>query len=240
MVLKGLLRGLLVKRYKRFFADIALDDGTVVIAHCPNTGSMKTLLGEGVYAYILPNNDPKRKLKYTLCLLELPNGALACVNTQYPNHIVREAIESKHIPELQNFDTVRAEVKYGAENSRIDLLLEQGDCKTYVEVKNVTYLHQDDGDMARFPDSVTSRGLKHLHELEREIEQGNRAVMLYLVSRTDARSFSIAGDIDPKYAAGVKRALEKGVEILPYTLSISLENDNWILLVDTLIPFKLT
>ncbi len=238
MVLKGLLRGLLVKRYKRFFADVMLDDGTVVIAHCPNTGSMKTLLGEGVYAYVLPNNDPKRKLKYTLCLLELPNGALACVNTQYPNHVVKEAIESKKIPELLEYDRVRSEVKYGAENSRIDLLLEQGESKTYVEVKNVTYLHPDDGNMARFPDSVTSRGLKHLHELEREIERGNRAVMVYLVSRTDARSFSIAEDIDPHYAAGVRHALTKGVEILPYTLSILLENDSWTLRVDTQIPFK--
>ncbi|MGL1901799.1 MAG: DNA/RNA nuclease SfsA [Fibrobacterales bacterium] len=237
MIIKGLIKGTLLKRYKRFFVDVALDTGETVVAHCPNTGSMKTLLDGTVIAYLLPNNDPKRKLKYTLYLLELSHGAIVCVNTQLPNYLVKEAIEDGVIPELNGYVAIKTEVKYGEENSRIDILLEYPEIKTYVEVKNVTYLHCNDGGVAKFPDSVTSRGLKHLHELEREVKKGNRGVMLYLVNRTDATSYSVAKEIDPAYADAAVKAQDVGVEFLPYKIFIQKIEGDWHLTIDSKLDY---
>ncbi|MGL1934690.1 MAG: DNA/RNA nuclease SfsA [Fibrobacterales bacterium] len=237
MIIKGLIKGTLLKRYKRFFVDVALETGETVVAHCPNTGSMKTLLDGSIIAYLLPNNDPKRKLKYTLYLLELSHGAIVCVNTQLPNHLVKEAIEDGIIPELSGYRAIKTEVKYGEENSRIDILLEYADTKAYVEVKNVTYLHNEDSGVAKFPDSVTSRGLKHLHELEREVKKGNRGVMFYLVNRTDAIAYGIAKEIDPAYADAAKVVQSVGVEVLPYKISVTEKKGDWHLTIGSKLEY---
>lgn len=219
-----LIKGTLVKRYKRFMADVELADGEVVTAHCPNPGAMLGLKDPGLPAYLTPAKDPNRKLKYTLEALEV-DGQLVGINTGNPNKIVKEALETAALPEFSDYKTVRPEVKYG-ENSRVDFLLTQDghsgdlpDC--YVEVKNV-HLMREAG-LAEFPDSVTARGAKHLQELSNMVAQGHRAVMFYLVQRMDADRFAIASDIDSKYATEFERAVAAGIEIVCYSCHISEE-----------------
>ncbi|MFT7433195.1 MAG: sugar fermentation stimulation protein A [Alphaproteobacteria bacterium] len=216
-----LIKAQFVKRYKRFFVDATLDDGTVITSHTNNTGSMKGLLENSPSAYFTPNNDPKRKLKFAFEMVD--NGtSLVGVNTSVPNSLVFDSIVAGDVPELTGYAHAKREVKYGKEGkSRIDVYLSDDnkpDC--YVEVKNTTLKV---GDQAQFPDAVTSRGTKHLEELILEVEKGNRAVMFYLAQRSDCTSFSTADNIDPLYAETLKKALKAGVEVLCYSCQLTLE-----------------
>ncbi|MDA0839390.1 MAG: DNA/RNA nuclease SfsA [Planctomycetota bacterium] len=209
--LSPLIPGRLIKRYKRFLADIELENGEVITAHCANPGSMLGCNRSGSKVLLSKSDNPKRKLQYSWELVKV-GRSWVCVNTALPNRIVREAIEEGKVSELKGYDTLKPEVKYG-ENSRVDLLLTFGDQLCYVEVKNVTLA---DGNVAQFPDSVTTRGAKHLRELARMVEQGHRAVMFFLVNRGDCDCAEPAGHIDPVYAETLAEAAEGGVEILAY------------------------
>jgi sugar fermentation stimulation protein A len=218
-----LIKGTLVKRYKRFMADVELPGGEIVTAHCANSGSMKSVNEPGSNVWISPARNPDRKLKFTWELIRV-GDAMVGINTALPNAIVFEAIENGTIAELQGFATMRREVKYG-KNSRIDILLENEDgAKCYVEVKNVTLKRELGADKpAEFPDGVTARGAKHLAELSDMVAEGHRAVMLYLVQRDDCEAFNLARDIDPEYGEAYDRAIKSGVEILGYTCQINPE-----------------
>ncbi len=216
-----LIAGRLIKRYKRFMADVTLENGTVVSAHCANSGSMLGVCEPGARVWLSPARNPARKLKYTWELIRV-GKTLVGINTSLANKLVREAIEAGHIPELSGYDEILGEVKYG-KNSRIDLLLEGGGGPPcYVEIKNVT-LKRDPSPAAavEFPDAVTVRGTKHLGELSAMARLGRRAVMFYLVQRQDGPAFTIAGDIDPDYAAALKVAMKAGVEILCYACKLT-------------------
>ncbi|MES0870348.1 DNA/RNA nuclease SfsA [Pseudovibrio sp. SCP19] len=206
-----LVTGRLIKRYKRFLADVTLDDsGAEITAHCANSGSMMGLKEPGIKVWLTPNDDPKRKLKYSWEMLEI-DGAMVGINTSRPNGLVEEAIEAGRIPELSGYDKLRREVKYG-KNSRIDILLEgEGDKRTYVEVKNVT-LAREDG-VAEFPDAVTARGAKHLDELADMVREGHRAAMVFLIQRDDCDALVLARDIDKKYGEAFDAAVKAGVEV---------------------------
>ncbi|WP_209835207.1 DNA/RNA nuclease SfsA [Ruegeria sp. HKCCE3926] len=200
----------LIRRYKRFLADCRLEDGSEVTAHCANPGSMMGLAEPGEKIWLEPNDDPKKKLKFGWRLVDHENGHFTGVDTSVPNRALRAALEAGEIPELAAYDTIRPEVKYG-DNSRIDFLLtEPGLPDAYVEVKSVTLSRQPG--LAEFPDSVTARGTKHLGELAAMASQGHRAIMLYLVQRTDCDRFALAADIDPAYAAAFEAAQAQGVE----------------------------
>ncbi len=202
----------LIRRYKRFLADCTLEDGREVVAHCANPGSMMGLAEPGSRIWLEPNDDPKKKLKYGWRLVDHENGHFTGVDTSVPNKALRAALEAREVPALAAYETVTPEVKYG-KNSRIDFLLTQpGLPDTYVEVKSVTLSRQPG--LAEFPDSVTARGTKHLGELAAMAAQGHRAIMLYLVQRTDCDRFALAVDIDPAYAAAFKAAQAQGVERL--------------------------
>lgn len=210
----------LVKRYKRFLADVTLDDGGLVTAHCPNPGSMMGLKDPGMRCWVSVHDDPRRKLKYTLELVEA-DGALVAMNTQNPNKIAEEAIKAGRIGPLTGYASLRREVKYG-ENSRIDLLLEDdARAPAWVEVKNC-HLMRTPG-LAEFPDSVTTRGAKHLGELSKRVEAGDRAVQLFIVQRPDCTRLSPARDLDPAYADALEAAKTAGVEILAYGCRIDLD-----------------
>ncbi len=217
-----LVRGTLIKRYKRFLADVALDGGRQVTAHCANPGSMLGLAEPGSPVWLSESDNPKRKLKFSWELVEVDIGrgpALVGINTAHPNGLVADAIDRGVIAELGGYDGLRREVRYGA-NSRIDILLESsGANPCYVEIKNV-HLMRKPG-LAEFPDSVTARGAKHLGELTRMIEAGSRAVMVYLVQREDADELALARDIDPAYGAAFDAARSAGVEALCYACSLS-------------------
>lgn len=213
-----LIKGRLIKRYKRFLADVELESGELLTAHVANPGSMMGLKEEGMTVWLSLSDNAKRKLPYSWELVEV-DGALVGINTAHPNGLVAEAIESGQVAALSGYEKVTREVKYGL-NSRIDILLSGDglpDC--YVEVKNVT-LKRDDIH-AEFPDSVTARGAKHLKELVSMVEQGHRAVMFYLIQRTDCTTFRIAADIDPAYAAAFQEAIDAGVEIICYDCHIT-------------------
>ena len=217
-----LIPGKLIKRYKRFLADVELADGTVVTAHCANSGSMLCVKDEGAKVWLSPARNPDRKLKYTWEMIQI-GETLVGINTQWPNRIAEEAVLAERIPELAGYETLRREVKYG-KNSRIDLLLEDPKRPTcYVEVKSVT-LRRGTGpdDPLEFPDAVTVRGTKHLVELSDMVKQGHRAVMLYLAQRNDGPHLSIAADIDPAYDKALKAAMKAGVEVLCYDCTLDL------------------
>ena len=219
------------KRYKRFLADVLLDSGELVTAHCPNTGSMKTCFETNTTVWLSENKDPKRKLKWTWEFCENQNGLIG-INTHRPNSIIAEAIKLGRVKELSGYDQVRLEAPYGT-NSRIDILLghpKRGQC--YVEIKNTTLLI--DGSV-RFPDAVTDRGLKHLEELEAMIRAGHRAVMVFFVNRSEGEFFTPADVIDSKYGAALRRAAKAGVEILALRAKSSVEE----LSVGEPIPVKL-
>ena len=207
-----LVPGTLIRRYKRFLADVTLSDGQEVTVHCANPGSMMGLAEPGMRVWLEPNDDPKKKLKFGWRLVEHGNGHFTGVDTAVPNRMLRSALEARQVPGLADFDTLRAEVPYG-EKSRIDFLLSRtGDPDTYVEVKSVTLSRQQG--LAEFPDSVTARGTKHLHELSHMVSQGHRAVMLYLVQRTDCDRMTLAQDIDPAYAQAWRTATAAGIETI--------------------------
>lgn len=213
---KPLIQGIILKRYKRFLSEIELPTGEIIIAHVPNTGSMKTCWHPGWKAYVSKTDNPLRKLKYTLELLH--NGeSFICINTSATNKIVKDALEQKEIPELAIYETIKSEQKIF--DSRLDFLLSTGSNKAYVEVKNVTLLGNKKS--ALFPDAITTRGQKHLNDLIKIKQVGHRAVMLYIVNRQDVNFFSVAADIDPMYSRLLKKAVNEGVEVLVYQTKIS-------------------
>ncbi|MDP1875185.1 DNA/RNA nuclease SfsA [Phenylobacterium sp.] len=224
-----LQRGNLVARYKRFLADIELDDGRTITAHCPNPGAMLGLNTPGLPVWVSVSPDPKRKLAHTLELVEI-DGGLVGVNTMHPNRIVAEALASGAITELKDYGLCRREVKYGAA-SRIDFLLEgrapsslddgpaeiqpAAPQRTWLEVKNCHLMRRPG--LAEFPDCVAARSTKHLQELETMVTAGDRAVVLFVVQRTDCTAFSACHDLDPKFAQGLERAADFGVEVMVFT-----------------------
>lgn len=222
---KALIRGRLVRRYKRFLADVELECGEIITASCPNTGSMLGLSGPGTYIWLSTNDSPKRKYRHTWELVENDLGSgpvLVGINTGHPNKLVADAIADGTLEALAGYDSLKREQAYG-KASRIDLLLEdpvKGRC--YVEIKNV-HLMRKTG-LAEFPDSVTARGLRHLEELGDMAEAGHRAVMVYLIQRGDASHLRMAADIDPAYASGLERAIARGVEAIAYGCEITCED----------------
>lgn len=208
--------GTLIKREKRFLVHVLLDDGREVVAHTNNTGAMLGCNTPGSPVWLSPAPSPSRRLKWTYELIEA-DGVLVGINTAVPNRLAAEGIMDGTVAELQGYDTLRREVRYG-EGSRIDLLLERGDARCWVEVKNVTLTR--DG-VALFPDAVTARGLKHLRELSAMAAAGDRAVMLYVVQRADATAVAPADDIDPAYGAGLREAVAAGVEAICYRADVS-------------------
>ncbi len=215
-----LVSATLIKRYKRFLADVRLENGTEVTAHCANPGSMMGLAEPGTKVWLEPNSDPKKKLRFGWRLVDHENGHFTGVDTSIPNRTLKTALLAHGVPGLPPYDLVRPEVKYG-ENSRIDFLLSGAGPDTYVEVKSVT-LSRTPG-VAEFPDSVTARGAKHLDELAKMVGLGHRAVMFYLVQRTDCTRVTLAADIDPAYQAAFQRASAVGVTVLAQACQITPE-----------------
>lgn len=210
-----------VSRYKRFFCDARLEDGTEVTAHCPNPGSMQSLMAPSARIWLAPSAGPGRKLPYRWELVET-GGGLVGLNTGRANAVVAEALAGRRIEALRDYGEIRREVRYG-ENSRIDFLLDaDGLPSCYLEVKSVTMSRRPG--VAEFPDSVTTRGLKHLEELARMVDDGARAVLLFLVQRNDAERMSIAGDIDHAYMNGLEEAMNHGVTVLCYACKVNLES----------------
>lgn len=208
----------LIKRYKRFLADIEFQDGTIATAHCPNTGSMKTCMEAGGKIFVSESKNPDRKLKWTWEFSEFAQG-LVGVNTSLPNRVVWEALQSKGIPTFEHYDSLRAEVKYGTQGSRIDILLENpGKC--FIEIKNAT-LFDEQRNCILFPDAVTTRGQKHLRELTEQVKLGYRAVLLFLVNRKEGAFVSVADHIDPEYARLLKESFKEGVEIMAFRVQSS-------------------
>lgn len=216
-----LIEGRLLKRYKRFLADVDIG-GEIITVHCANPGSMLGLAEPGSRVWLSKSSNPKRKLQYSWEMIEVDLGAgpaLVGINTAHPNMLVAEAIKSGAISSLCDFPSLRREVKYGV-NSRIDILLEDDALRRcYVEIKNV-HLMREPG-LAEFPDSVTARGAKHLGELTQMVREGHRAVMLYLVQRGDADAFALARDIDPAYGAAFDAARAAGVEAVAYRCALT-------------------
>ncbi|HYD43957.1 MAG TPA: DNA/RNA nuclease SfsA [Phenylobacterium sp.] len=215
-----LIRGRLKQRYKRFFADCVLEDGTEVTAHCPNPGAMLGLNMAGLPVWLSKSDDPKRKLAHTLELVEI-DGAPVGVNTMHPNRLVAEALAAGAIPELAGYDSVRREVKYGRA-SRVDFLLQgEGRPDCWLEVKNC-HLSRTPG-LAEFPDCVAARSSKHLQELEDMAAAGDRAVVLFIVQRGDCESFAACHELDPTFARALERAADAGVEVLAYACDMAAE-----------------
>jgi len=210
----------LVKRYKRFLADVIHPDKGEITVHCPNTGSMKNCWQPGWTAWVSDSHNPKRKYRYSWVLSESPDGALIGINTQLSNQIALQGIEAGKVRELSDFETIRSEVKYGKENSRIDLLLsEPGGRQCFIEVKNVTLMEQPG--CGFFPDAVSVRGQKHLRELIECVKQGHRAVLFFLVQHSQIETVSVARHIDPDYAELFDQAIAAGVEVIAYDCAMS-------------------
>jgi len=219
-----LIQGILLRRYKRFLADVQLADGSIVVAHCPNTGSMMNCCEPGSRVWLSPANNPKRKLQFTWELVEVEHQALACINTSLPNRLVGELLAREGVPELSGYRSHRAEVRYGDEKSRIDWCLsdhEEGQSAAWVEVKNVTL---GEGQEARFPDAVTLRGQKHLRELASMVAAGERGVLFFCVSHTGVTRVRPADDIDPEYGRLLREVVAAGVECIAWQASITPEN----------------
>ncbi|SEP06619.1 sugar fermentation stimulation protein A [Salinihabitans flavidus] len=217
-----LIPAVLIRRYKRFLADVRLESGEEVTAHCANPGSMMGLANPGSRIWLEPNDDPKKKLRYGWRLVEHDSGHFTGVDTSLPNRALKAALEARALPDLSNYDQVRPEVRYGTK-SRVDFLLSApGRPDLYLEVKSVT-LSRRPG-LAEFPDSVTDRGRRHLQELQTMARSGHRAMMFYLVQRTDAVRVKLAGDIDPAYTAACDAARGAGVEMLAYGCAITPES----------------
>ena len=213
---KSLIKGNLIKRYKRFFVDVRLNK-EIVTAHCPNTGSMKGLLDEGNKVYLLKNDNPKRKLKYGLEMIKAQNN-LVGVNTHMANKIVNHGLANNLIKELKNNDTIKSEIFFNKE-TRFDFLVEKNKQKSFVEVKNVTLFR--DKETAEFPDAITARGSKHLLTLIDAIKKGYKAYLIYLVQIEKMKYFKIAKDIDPEYNKNYITAKKAGVNFLAYRCKMS-------------------
>lgn len=230
-----LQKGKWIKRYKRFMVDLTLENGEVLTVHSANTGSMKNCYVEGGDAWFWDSQNEKRKYPHSLELTETPSGHVACINTSRPNYLVKEAIENGTVKELQDFEILKTEVRYGDEKSRIDILLNGGEKDIYVEVKNTTLLEttlngvpDESGNvqegMGYFPDSVSDRASKHLRELMRMVEEGHRAVIFFCVNHTGIKQVAPADHIDTVYGQLLREASQKGVEILAYQSHID-ENE---------------
>ena len=206
-----LLSGQYIKRYKRFFVDVKLNN-QIITAHCPNTGSMFGLLKEGNKVWVSQSNNPKRKLKYTLEIIQVSKAKVG-VNTHSANKIVYHALQHNLIKDFKNINEIRPETKFGA-NSRFDFLVINKTSKIFIEVKNVTLSRRKR--IAEFPDAVTSRGLKHINELTRASKKGYKIFMLYLIQRDDCTSFTIAKDIDQDYSIALNKALKGKLNIICY------------------------
>lgn len=205
----------LIKRYKRFLADVKTDEGHEITVHCPNSGSMRGCSTPGSKVMLSTSANPKRKYPQTFEMIQ-QGMAWVGVNTMLTNHIVAEAIAEGKIKELQGIDTITREVKT-SQSSRLDLLLERGEEKIYVEIKNCSLVEEG---WAMFPDAVTARGTKHLHELADLVQQGHRGIIFFCVQRTDANQFRPAAHIDPLYARTLSEVAEKGVQILAYQAEV--------------------
>ena len=230
----SLEQGRLLRRYKRFLADIELTSGEQMTIHCPNTGSMLNCMREGGLVWFSRSNDPKRKLPGTWEISETPQGRLACVNTGRANALVEEALRAGTIAELAGFTALKREVAYGEEGSRIDFRLEFDGAPVYVEVKSVTLGYPDTA-VAAFPDAVTQRGAKHLRELAKLARQGVRAVQLYCVNLTDVEAVRPAEEIDAAYAQALRAAVADGVEVLAYGTRLDAEG----IVIDRRLPVLL-
>lgn len=215
-----LIAGTLLRRYQRFLADVRLDDGRHVTAHTPNTGSMQGCCRPGSRVWLRDTGNAARKYPLAWELVEAGPDALVGINTGLANALVREAVESKVVKELQDYGTIRQEVRYGEENSRIDLLLESAAGRCYVEVKNVTLVENG---AALFPDAVTQRGAKHLRELAAMVRQGHRAAIFFCVQRADAAELRPADRIDPVYGRTLREVMAAGVEALAYKADVKLD-----------------
>ena len=213
---RNLIPGKLIKRYKRFLADVELEDGSIVTAHCPNSGRMTQCQDKGWKALLSPANNPNRKLKFTWELVH-NDECWICVNTQRANEVAFEAVSQNLIAELNGYEKIEREKKYG-KNSRIDILLSNQNELCYVEVKSVTLTHEG---KYTFPDAPTERGRKHLDELMAMKKQGHRAVMLFILMRSDGKGFEPAAHIDPKYSDKLEEAEKAGVEVLVYNTTIN-------------------
>ena len=211
-----LISGQLVKRYKRFFVDVKID-GKIITAHCPNTGSMYGLLKKDNKVWLTKSNNPNRKLKYTLQIIQDKKIKVG-VNTHLSNKIVMEALQNNLIKEFEKKIEIKPETKFGA-NTRFEFLITKDKLKTFIEVKNVT-LSRKKG-IAEFPDAITSRGLKHIKELIKAYEKGYKIYILYLIQRNDCKSFKIAGDIDPEYSNSLSKAVKKKLNILCFDCKFS-------------------
>lgn len=223
--------GTWIKRYKRFMVDLTLANGEVLTVHSANTGSMKNCFVEGGKVWFWDSQNEKRKYPHSLELTETPSGHVACINTSRPNYLVAEAIENGTVKELQDYETLKTEVRYGDEKSRIDILLTGGNKNIYVEVKNTTLLEKtldgtpdekgttDEG-VGYFPDSVSDRASKHLRELIRMVELGHRAVIFFCVNHTGIKQVKPADHIDKVYGELLRQANAAGVEILAYASHI--------------------
>lgn len=221
--LSPLVSATFLRRYKRFFADVVLADGTEMTAHCPNPGAMLGLNAPGLPAWLSVSDNPKRKLSHTLELLEA-DGGLVGINTLLPNRLVAEALEAGTIPELGGYASVRREVKYG-KASRVDFLLEDpGRGRCWLEVKNV-HLMRTPG-LAEFPDCVAARSTRHLEELADQVTAGDRAVALFVVQRKDCEAFSACRDLDPAFARALEFAADVGVEVLACACDVSVDGVN--------------
>tara|TARA_B100001250_G_scaffold399396_1_gene408771 strand:+ start:669 stop:1364 length:696 start_codon:yes stop_codon:yes gene_type:complete len=215
---KKLLQGTLIKRYKRFFVDIKYKD-KIITAHCPNSGSMMGLLDKGNKVWFSKSNDPKRKLKYTLEIIEVENEKIG-INTLLTNKIVFEALDNRKIKSLIKFKNIKREVRF-SDKTRFDFFLSNNKEKCFLEVKNVTLLREKK--VAEFPDAITSRGTKHLNELCEAKRKGFQSYILYLIQREDCDSFKIAKDIDDEYKIAFTKAIKSGVKILCYDCKLSNE-----------------
>ena len=215
---ENLLSGTLIKRYKRFFVDVKIND-QIITAHCPNSGSMLGLLDKNNKIWISKSNNPKRKLKYTLEIIKVKDS-LVGVNTIFANKIVHEGLRNKSISEFSDFENIKPEAMYD-KGTRFDFLLEKNDRKIYLEVKNVTLSIKED--IAEFPDAITSRGTKHLFKLLEAKKSGYESYILYLIQRENCDSFKIAKDIDEEYKIAFDIALKNGVQILCYNCKLNTE-----------------
>ncbi len=208
---ESLITGVFIKRYKRFFVDIKIDNNTIT-AHCPNTGSMMGLLKKGSKVWLTKSENPKRKLKYTLQLIETQTSKVG-INTHLTNKIVLEALNNSIIQDFKNLEVIKTEVKFGS-NTRFDFLVSNKITKSFIEVKNVT-LSRKKG-LAEFPDAITSRGLKHIKELLKASKKGYKIYLLYVIQRNDCDHLKLAKDIDPEYCNLLKKAVKKKLNVLCY------------------------
>ena len=236
--------GILIKRYKRFLADVQLPSGDIITAHTSNTGSMMGCHEPGSRVWLSKSDNPKRKYPYSWEIIEIKKDS-GCtpvgINTMRSNHLVKEAIENGTIAELQGYEKISTEVKYGVENSRIDLLLASDDSQTasttkcYVEVKNVTLVEEN---IAYFPDAVSARGTKHLRELAEVVRNGNRGVIFYCIQRSDAEEFRPADSIDSKYGSTLREAVLAGVEAIAYFADVNSRSIKLIRSLPVVLPQK--